>query len=210
MAKRPRRKRQADRCNAAGVAVPRNVPDAALPHSTARAKGAGKDESATATKSGVKAGAARAWRLGWAAFLTFCSITGLVAFWPRLSVSMISDADQVHWRYVVNNGSFFAVTDVIGECAVVSMPVGWQGGPWALRDVDAFAPQMRGVIRPEDSHTFNCPSYVVENPSLTMRGKVDIHLTYRYAYLFKAKVRACYELESNADKTRTWVRQACP
>lgn len=162
------------------------------------------------TRHAVKTHAARAWRMGWAAFLTFCTVTGLVAFWPRLSVSMISTPDQAHWHYVVNNGSFFAVTDVVGNCTIVSAPVGWQGGTIQFRDIDAFSPQRRRLIRPEDSHTFNCPSYVAEDPSMKMHGKVDIHLTYRYAYLFTARMHACYELESNIDKTRIWIRQACP
>ena len=74
-------------------------------------------------------------RSGWALFLAFCTMTGLVTFWPRVTISMVSDPEQKLWLYVVNNDSFFSAKDVQGDCAITNIGVDWQGGNFAIQNL---------------------------------------------------------------------------
>jgi hypothetical protein len=172
--------------------------------------GASPRETTPQSRHLKRSPAATAWRFGWAAFLAFCTMAGLVTFWPRLTISMVSDPEQKVWLYVVNNDSFFSVMDVTGDCAITSIGVDYQGGAGVIRNPEAFNPQHRPLIRPQDAHTFRCPSFVVEHPDPNISGSVEIHVTYKYAHLLRRSEHVCYQLESGSDNRRVWVRQACP
>jgi hypothetical protein len=154
---------------------------------------------------------AATWRSGCGAFLAFCTMTGLITFWPRVSISMASDPDQTLWLYAVTNDSLFAVTNVDAQCNLTSMGFGYQGGDGTINNIAAFAPKHRQLIRPRDVQTFECPSFVVEHPSLDQTGSVDIQVTYNYARFIKRHEHACYELAlADEHNRRVWARQACP
>lgn len=123
---------------------------------------------------------------------------------------MVSDPQQKLWLYVVNNDGFFRVSDVIGDCSISEIGLGYQGGGFGIENVAAFEPQNRGLIRPSDAHTFRCPSFRVENPPTGVHGKVDVRVNFQYAGIFPVSERACYQLEPDGTGGRIWVRQACP
>lgn len=166
-------------------------------------------EAAAPPRRNGRVNTAKAWRSGWAAFSAFCTIAGLVAFWPRLTLSMVTDPEQKQWLYVVSNDSFFSITDVTGDCTIPTVGVGWQGGAFSFANVDAFEPQHRRLIRSSDAHTFRCPTFSVENPPPKNLGTVDVTVTYHYARLLKLSERACYQLEPDERTRRIWVRYAC-
>jgi hypothetical protein len=125
---------------------------------------------------------------------------------------MVSDPEQTLWLYVVHNDSFFAATDVTGDCAITSIGVDYQGGAFGIKNVGAFEPQHQPLIRPQDAHTFRCPSFVAEHPDPNVSGKVEIHVAYKYAHFVRRYEHVCYQLEpgNDNDNKRVWVRQACP
>jgi hypothetical protein len=148
------------------------------------------------------------------AFLAFCTIAGtilaLVVFWPRVTISMMSDPRPLAWLYVVKNDSFFSLSDLTGTGQVLRIDVGREGGRVSASNDPADYTEDVPVLHSEDEHTFHFPVFTFDPPAAERGGRVEIHVDYRYMKLFRRSVAACFELVATAGSTSLrWLRQAC-
>jgi hypothetical protein len=177
-----------------------------------RSQSSKQEQPSTALSSGAQAPSSlrpRPLRLAWAAFLAFCTITSLVAFWPRASVSMASSPGDSRWLYTFTNNSLLALHSVSGDCAIREIRVPYTGGRGSIEHFQELVPQGVTFLSAEDQHTFRCPSFSGDSPIGEFGGRVEVRVSYRYLGI-RHNADACFELEPVGEKSRVWLRQACP
>ena len=133
-------------------------------------------------------------------------LVGLVAFWPRLSVTILPDSDLLVWQYSLKNDSFFRIS-ISPTCHAFRL--GFRGG-MQMTDVGFIPGTARPVaIRSGEEHVFRCTSIFGEAaPQPLDGGKVGVDLACRYLGVSFSK-RACFELSSARGGPPQWLAAAC-
>lgn len=136
-------------------------------------------------------------------------VVALLAFWPRVSVTIRQDPDLLVWEYAVKNDSLLIpLTHVRPKCDVLELRFQGMRGQITNSTLQPTAANEISDLPANQQHAFQCTGLYGEPMAVAAGSRIAVDVRYRYL-LLNRHLRSCFELSAPRNGSPVWLQRVC-